>query len=151
MDFFHSQSDQMTSEIDKELVSGNTRFALNILKELQKEDKSKNIFISPLSLSMTLAIIHNGAEGQTRDAIAKTLQIDKINLQTVNQGFKDLIDQQLNADDQVSIHIGNSIWIRKSFEKFVKDDFKCFLIKYFGGEVLSRQFSDPGTVNEINS
>jgi len=151
MDTPHSESDQRASEVDKDLVSGNTRFALNILKELQKEDEGRNIFISPLSVSVALAMIYNGARGQTSDAIAKTLQINGIDLNTINQGFRDLMDSQLNADDRVSLRIGNSIWIRKSFEQSIKANFRDTLIKYFGSEILPRQFSDPGTVDEINS
>jgi serine protease inhibitor len=53
----YAESDQKASKIDKNLIARNTRFALNILKELQKEDEKKNIFISPLSISTALAMI----------------------------------------------------------------------------------------------
>jgi serine protease inhibitor len=69
------ESDRIASKIDKSLVERNTRFALNILKELQREDEGKTIFISRLGISTALVMIYNGAESLTRDAMVDTLQI----------------------------------------------------------------------------
>jgi len=41
MNTAYAESDRKSSKIDKNLVARNTRFALNILKELQKEDEEK--------------------------------------------------------------------------------------------------------------
>ncbi|MCX6655099.1 MAG: serpin family protein [Candidatus Bathyarchaeota archaeon] len=147
----YAESDQKASKIDKNLVARNTRFALNILKELQKEDEKKNIFISPLSILTALAMIYNGAESLTRDAMAETLQIKEMSLTEINEGYRNLIDSLENVESQVSLNIGNSIWIRKSFEPSIKIGFKDALTKYFKSEILPRQFSDPKTVDEINA
>ena len=44
-----------------ELVEGNTEFALNLYQQLREEDG--NIFFSPYSLSLALAMTYAGAEG----------------------------------------------------------------------------------------
>jgi serine protease inhibitor len=151
MNTAYAESDRKASKIDKNLVARNTRFALNILKELQKEDEKKNIFISPLSISTALVMIYNGAESLTRDAIAETLQIKEMSLTDINEGYRNLIDSLENVESQVSLNIGNSIWISKSFEPSVKVGFKDTLKKHFRSEILPRQFSDPKTVDEINA
>jgi serine protease inhibitor len=151
MNTAYAGSDQKTSKIDKNLVARNTRFALNILKELQKEDERKNIFISPLSISTALVMVYNGAEGLTRDSIAETLQIKEMSLTEVNEGYRNLIGSLENVESQVSLNMGNSIWIRKSFEPSVKIGFKDALTTYFRSEILPRRFSDPKTVDEINA
>jgi serine protease inhibitor len=92
MNTAYAESDEKASKIDKKLVARNTRFALNIIKELQKEDDDKNVFISPISISIVLAMLYNGSEQLTRDAIAETLQINEINLSDINKGYRDLID-----------------------------------------------------------
>jgi serpin B len=147
----YAESDLKASKIDKNLVARNTRFALNILKELQKEDGNKNILISPLSISTALVMVYNGAESLTRDAMAKTLHIKEMSLTDIDKGYRNLIESQEDVDSQVSLSIGNSIWIRKSFEPSVKFSFKDALITYFHSEILPRQFRDPKTVDEINA
>ena len=47
-----------------ELSASNGTFALTLLKKLG-EDNSKNVFIAPLSLSSTLAMVLMGARGNT--------------------------------------------------------------------------------------
>ncbi|MBM3292512.1 serpin family protein, partial [Candidatus Bathyarchaeota archaeon] len=118
---------------------------------LQKEDLNKNIFISPLSISIALSMTYNGAGGTTKQAMTNVLQFSGLSLQQVNEGYKNLIESLENVDSQVSLSIGDSVWIKDTFEPLVKIPFKNALTSYFGSEVYSRQFSDPKTVNEINS
>ena len=151
MDAVNAESDRRASKIDEDLVSRNIRFSLNILKELQREDKDKNIFISPLSISMALAILYNGAEGHTKEAIANALQIKGIPPTDINEGFRDLMGSLDDVDNHVSLSIANSIWVKKVLESSINDAFKRDLATYFRSEVLPRQFSDPATVNEINA
>ncbi len=151
MNTAYAETDEKASKIDKKLVARNTRFALNIIKELQKEDENKNIFISPISISIALAILYNGSEQLTRDAIAETLQINEMNLSDINKGYRELIDSLKNIESQVSLNIGDSIWIRKSFESSIKISFKDTLTTYFRSEILPREFNDPDTVKEINA
>jgi serine protease inhibitor len=147
----YAASDELASKVNSDLVDANTRFALNILKVLQDEDEGKNIFISPLSISIALSMTYNGAGGTTKQAMAEALKLQDLSLQEVNEGFKNLIESLENVDNQVSLSIGDSVWIRNTFDPFVKTSFKSALTTYFDSEVFSRQFSDPKTVSELNS
>ncbi len=151
MDTVNAESDLNASKINKDLVTGNTKFSLKILKELQTEDKDKNIFISPVSISIALAMLYNGAESHTKEAIAEALQIKGILPADINEGFQDLMDSLDDLGTHVSLSIANSIWVRQTFESHIKDEFKSDLATYFRSEILSRRFSDSATVNEINA
>ncbi|MBM3292559.1 hypothetical protein FJY84_07760, partial [Candidatus Bathyarchaeota archaeon] len=70
----YAASDELASKVNKDLVTANTRFALNIFKTLQEEDLNKNIFISPLSISIALSMTYNGAGGTTKQAMTNVLQ-----------------------------------------------------------------------------
>lgn len=59
----YAASDEKAENADRGLVDANTRFAFDIMRELGEEDDGKNIFISPFSISMALAMAYNGAEG----------------------------------------------------------------------------------------
>lgn len=57
----------------KDVVAGNTRFALEVLSKLG--DGDDNVAFSPLSLSVALAMTHAGAEGATASEMAKALHL----------------------------------------------------------------------------
>ena len=61
---------------EKQLVSSGNKFGLELFKEVVKEQGDKNVFISPLSVSMALGMAYNGADGTTRDAMQKTLALE---------------------------------------------------------------------------
>lgn len=58
----NKESDKIAESVDKTLVSLNTDFALKIFKELSNEDKNLNVFISPISISLTVAMAYNGSK-----------------------------------------------------------------------------------------
>ena len=146
----YAASDAKANAIDKEIVAANTRFALNIFKELAREDEGKNIFISPLSISTALSMAYNGAKGSTKDAMAETLEFWGLDLERVNQDILDLMGSLENADDSVKLSIGNSVWMDKVFEPRVLPNFTQRMKTYFDGELYARPFDDPKTVDEIN-
>ena len=146
----YAASDEKAYSVDVTLVSANTKFAFNIFRELVAEDRNKNIFISPLSISMALAMTYNGAEGTTRDSMAKTLNFGSMSLEEVNQEYSNLIGSLENADQSVKIMIGNSVWMKKEFEPLVKSSFLDRVKTSFNGEIFTRDFEKTQTVNEIN-
>jgi serpin B len=146
----YALSDEKANSVDKSLVSSNTKFALSIFKELSIEDANRNVFISPLSISIALSMTFNGAEGTTRDAMAGALQLGNMSLEEINQGYLDLIESLENADNLVKLSIADSIWVRDSFEPYVRQDFTRRVKEYFESEVFSRDFGNSQTPDEIN-
>ena len=72
------------STTDK-LVAANTRFGFKLFSEIAKQDAGKNVFISPFSVAAALAMTYNGASGETRQAMAETLELNGMSLDEVNQ------------------------------------------------------------------
>src|SRR4030066_737092 len=70
------KSDEIAASMDKNLTNANTKFGFNIFKKLVSEDKDKNVFISPLSILMALAMTYNGAVGETSLAMAEALEFE---------------------------------------------------------------------------
>jgi serpin B len=146
----YAESDEIAHSIDKELVQSNTEFALNIFNELVRENQGKNIFISPLSISTALTMAYNGAEGSTKEAMASTLKINTINLEKVNQGFHSLHTSLENADQEVSLSIGNSVWIKEDYAPNIYESFSKRLSSHYESEIFVRDFGDQKTVEEMN-
>jgi serpin B len=146
----YAESDAKAVNVNKSIVVANTGFALRLLTELQREQEGQNIFISPLSVSIALAMTYNGANASTRDAMGSTLGLQGMSEDAVNSGYSDLIESLLSADSDVSLNIGDSVWIRSGFTQAVSPTFTDTLRKYYGSSVYSRPF-DSSTADEVNS
>lgn len=130
------------------VASANTRFGFKLLQDLCKRDPGGNIFISPLSISIALTMTYNGAVGETERAMAEILEIDALDLSTINQSNKALRNSLENPDPKVEISIANSIWSRQGVDFSAK-----FLERnrvYFGAEIVSLDFSSPQATEIIN-
>jgi serine protease inhibitor len=146
----YALSDEKAHSVNPKLVSANTIFAFDLFKKLLADDVGKNIFISPLSVSIALAMLYNGAEDTTRDAMAKTLNFGNMTLEEINQEFSALIQSLENVDQEVKLMISNSVWMKNEFEPLVKQSFLDSVGTSYNSEMFTRDFSSPQTVNEIN-
>lgn len=142
------KSDELANKVDKSLIASNTDFAFNIFNKLIMEDSGQNVFISPLSILLALAMTYNGAVGDTNLAMADAMEFSGMDMEELNQGFSDLMVSILNGDPSVQINIANSIWSRFGFDP--KEDFVDINKKYYSSEVKELDFSDPGAVDTIN-
>jgi serine protease inhibitor len=142
------KSDELAGKVDSSLVGSNTDFAFNIFNKLIAEDSGQNVFISPLSILLALAMTYNGALGDTNLAMADAMEFSGMDIEELNQGLSDLLVSILNGDPGVKINIANSIWPRLGFNP--KEDFVEINKKYYSSEVNELDFSDPGAVDTIN-
>ena len=130
------------------VASANTRFGFKLLQDLRGRDPGGNIFISPLSISIALTMTYNGAVGETERSMAEVLEIDALDLSTINQSNKALRDSLENPDPKVEISIANSIWSRQDVE--FNADFLERNRAFFGAEIASLDFSSPQATATIN-
>jgi serine protease inhibitor len=133
---------------EKRLVESDNQFGLKLFKEIIQEEKDKNVFISPLSVSMALGMTYNGANGETQEAMQKTLELNGLTIQEVNESYKSLIELLTGLDPKVKFQIANSIWYRKSLT--FEEEFIDLNKTYFNAEVRGLDFNDPKTVDIIN-
>ena len=143
------RSDELVNSIDPNLFHANTRFAFDILQELVSEDRGQNVFISPLSILLALAMTYNGAAEDTKTAMAEALQFSEFDLEQLNRGFRDLTTGIVHADKQVQISVASSIWYMQGYA--VEEDFVQRNETYYNSEVLSLDFTDPGAADTINT
>ena len=130
------------------VASANTRFGVKLLQDLRGRDSGGNIFISPLSISIALTMTYNGAVGETERAMAEVLEIDALDLSTINQSNKALRDGLENPDPKVEISIANSIWSRQGVD--FNPEFLERNRAFFGAEIASLDFSSPQATATIN-
>ena len=137
------------STVEKMLIEADQSFSYDIFQRTVAYDsEEENLMISPLSISMALAMTLNGAEGQTYDDIREALYLAGMEKDEINEAFQTLIELLVNADPNVKMKIANSVWYREGLP--VKDDFKDSVEEYFGAEISGLDFSDPAAVIKIN-
>ena len=141
-------SDELAASTDPVLIEANSRFAFKMFNQLVKEDKDQNVFISPLSILLALAMTYNGAMGQTSSDMADALEFSGMDIGELNQGFNDLMLSILNADKEVKISIANSIWQNEGFS--ATEGFIDTNKEYYNSQVRSLDFSRADAVDIIN-
>ncbi len=134
--------------VDTNVVSANTQFGFNLFSEIRKTEQDTNIFISPFSISVALAMTLNGAAGETEQAMTDTLQLQRVDSAGINGGYAGLRQTLSTADPKVTLAISNSLWARQSIP--FKEDFLQRNTQFFGAEISALDFMDPRTVETIN-
>jgi len=86
-----------------QLADANTQFGFKLLGELRKQNEDKDIFISPLSISLALAMAYNGAEGETKRAMVETLELAGLDLGAINEGYAELQRSLEDSDPKVEL------------------------------------------------
>jgi serpin B len=91
-----------------ELVAGNSAFAFDLYQALRGRDG--NLFYSPYSVSVALAMTYAGAQGQTEQQMAATLHYT-LSQDRLHPAFNALDLSLVGAkQDEFKLHIANSLW-----------------------------------------
>jgi len=114
----------------------------------QKGAKKDNIMISPFSLSTALAMVWNGADGETKSAIQNVLGFQSYTDNDVNGYYKKMKESLLSTDPSVKLAIANSIWYRNGIS--VNDGFVQTNKTWYNAQVQALDFSSPDAVKTIN-
>ena len=131
------------------LISADNKFGFSLFSEVVTQEPEKNIFLSPLSVSMALGMTYNGANSTTEEAMKQTLKFGDMTDEEINQSYKSLIELLLNLDPEVQMELANSIWSRLGFP--VEEDFINLNKEYFDAEVTVLDFSSAEAVPTINA
>ncbi len=128
-----------------ELVSGNSAFAFDLYH--QARDGEGNIFYSPYSISLALAMTFAGARGESEqqmaDAMSFTLEQDRL-----HPAFNALDQELASRGDEVSttggdpftLNIVNRIWGQTGFTFL--DGFLDVLAEHYGAALSLLDFAD---------
>ena len=97
---------------DPVVVDGVNGMGIDMLKRLYPDMNGDNFMISPASISLALSMTMNGAQGDTFIQMGDALHVAGMEMDTINQGQKDLMSILLNPDgtDKVKVEIANSLW-----------------------------------------
>ncbi|MGB7444430.1 MAG: serpin family protein [Coleofasciculaceae cyanobacterium] len=136
-------------EVDSQLVEANTKFGFKLLQEILKSESENNVFISPSSVAIALAMTYNGASGETQQAMADALALQGMSLEEINQANKTLEASLENADPEVKLSIANSLWARQGIA--FKPQFLERNQQFYGAEIAELDFGSSDATDVINN
>lgn len=101
-------------EQSKSAAESQNRFGLRLLDLEAAGHPKENIFISPVSLYLALAMTESGADGKTRAAMRKTLEIsDSTSEEAMHQSGTALLES-LRSQRGAELAIANALWSNPS-------------------------------------
>lgn len=113
-----------------QLVEGNNEFALDLFRVLQTEEG--NLFFSPYSISMALAMAYAGARGSTATEIAETLHLS-LSQDRLHAAFNDLslklARRAAESQGEFKLTVANSFWGQKG-HPFLTDFLDVLSVNY---------------------
>ena len=112
------------------------KFALDLHKSLANDDKfaNENLFYSPASLLIALAMTCHGARGNTAAEIMKVLHVASVSSPDLNKSMKKFIDTLNGASDENNkLLTANRLFVQKSFE--ILEAFKIGTREFYDAEL----------------
>ena len=131
----------------QQLVEADNTFGFDVFQRINEIEKD-NFCISPLSISLALAMTYNGAEGETKTQMENALKVAGLSTEEINKSYQLLIDALLNADSKVTMEIAQSIWYNEGFN--VLEEFKQVNQTYYDAEVNELDFSRSDAKEIVN-
>lgn len=132
------------------VFSGSTDMAFPLYKRVSDTSRpDENFMVSPLSLTEVLAMLVNGAEGETQKQILDVMNIGALTPAEASRTLGMLNDFLDKADKSCVTAIANSQWIDKNFN--VKTDFITKNEKSVDAETFIRDLATTSSMNDINS
>lgn len=136
-------------EKSAQLIEADNEFGLELFQKIRQSDNNENIMVSPLSVSVALAMAYNGASGETKAEMEKTLKLNGLTTSQINDTYKTLISAIQSSDENVVFEIANSIFYRQGFP--FKQNFTDINESVYNAEVSGLNFNLPEAVTTINN
>jgi serine protease inhibitor len=124
------------------------QFGFDVLRQLASQRPDANVFISPTSIAVALAMTSNGANGTTREAILHTLHSDTQPIETFNAANRELAEQ-ISKTTAVQLSMANALWLQQGLP--VNPAFQQVLQTSYGAQADSVNFRNPAAAETINA
>ncbi|KAM4853790.1 corticosteroid-binding globulin [Thomomys bottae] len=135
----------------RSLAPTNIDFAFNLYRHLVASAPGNNIFISPVSISMALAMLSLGLSGHTQTQLLQGLgfNLNKTSKAEIHQGFQHLHHLFGESDTGLDMIMGNTLLLDQSLE--LLQSFLADIKHYYEAEALATDFKDwAGASRHIN-
>jgi len=144
----------------EDLVTGNTAFAFDLYQNLSQE--GENLFFSPYSISLALAMTYAGARSTTEEQMAETLHFTTLGQDRLHPAFNALalelasrggvpsLAKETEEGKRFQLNIANAIWGQDGYG-FLSDFTSLLETRYNAGLRLADFAGSPNNARrDIN-
>ncbi len=131
-------------EADAAFVRSQMSFSLELFKQSILASEKENLLVSPLSMMLVLAMVTNGAGGETKAEMEAMLGLP---IEELNEYLYSYVNA-LPSTKKSKLEIANSIWMREN-DLNVKKEFLQANANYYGADAYQGPF-DAQTLKDIN-
>ena len=135
---------------EAEALRGGNDFGLKLLRRLYaaRADARANVFVSPLSVSMSLGMLMNGAGGGTFNAMGDALGLNGLMIAEANEAYKALTELLVDLDPSVEFRVANNSWLEEGFR--IRRDYRSRLEEAFDARIENVHFEESDMAGVIN-
>ncbi|MCF8302958.1 MAG: hypothetical protein K9I94_06740 [Bacteroidales bacterium] len=145
----YDQADEYASQVDEAFIDAQMEFAFETLKKIDENNiHGRNIVYSPLSTSVALTMLYNGAVGETKRTLHNILHFDKMTSGEVNQQYRKLLLSLSRCDTNINLGLANALWVSMDLE--VNQRFVAKNRAYLLAQTPQVDFMEPTTLTRMN-
>jgi len=123
-------------------------FGLALLEQESTLNLKQNVFISPLSIFLALAMVENGAAGETKAAMRRVLALPvDASEEAVNESTAVLMTT-LQSQGKAELAIANALWVNVS--STIAPDFVRLCQNTYDATARTLDFNQPSSAVAIN-
>ncbi|ERE72986.1 kallistatin-like protein [Cricetulus griseus] len=132
-----------------QIASSNANFAFSLYHLIASQNSEKNIFFSPLSISIALAMLSTGAGGDTQTQILEGLafNLTKLSLPEIQDGIRSLLQVISRPSTELDISVGNALILNQDLHLLPK--FVSTAEASYNGKVLRSNFRDMEATTQL--
>jgi len=142
------QDSQALLDRARTAAAAQNRFGMKLLADEAHDKPHQNVFLSPLSIFLALAMTENGAAGKTRTAMRDTLAIPALLSEDAFQEAASALSQSLRSRKDIELAIANALWSDNSFR--LADGFVKRARDYYEADAAMLDFHNPEAAHTIN-
>lgn len=131
----------------EQIIAANNNLGFKLLAEVEP-DENNNTFFSPTSLYMALSMLYNGADGVTKEELAKALQVEGIDVEELNKASASMLSILDKETKQIQLNVANSIWLNEQYH--FRKEFAEPNKAYFNAEIEEIDLTNSKSSKRIN-
>lgn len=134
------------SAAERRIIDASNDLSLRLLRQVVNPDS--NVVVSPLSVSMVLAMLQNGAHGSAAVDLQEFLGLGDLSAAEINAGYSALLDLLPALDSRTTMRVANGIFASDIVT--LNPRFQQSVTGSFDASVRTLKFSAPSTLDTIN-
>jgi serpin B len=138
------------SDAESNAILQSTDFGFDLFRRVCAEKGDENVFMSPLSASLTMSMLANGTSGESQAQILSALgySSDKEGLDALNSINGRLLTTLPITDAQTKLALANAVWADNSYP--LKDTFKQTMASVYKATLENLDLNSQDGVDRIN-